>query len=219
MLMANHLIGFGAAAIEPASVVFCANVLDAVDRTTYTFSSVSFSTARADRRLVAAVFEQGGAVGISSVTIGGVSASQLVGSGGTTNPLVSLWIAAVPTGTSGNVVVQFGAGTANCAIAVWAVYGASSSTAFATATTSAAENPASESLSVPANGVAIAASRQVDNTNAFTWSGLAENFDATLETGRYSGASDAFAAAATATVSANSGQVSRLVAASFAPPS
>jgi len=217
MLMVNHLIGFGAFASQPATVVFCANSLDTVDRITFTFSSVSFSTAAADRRVVMALWEQGGAVGISSVTIGGVSASQLVGSGGTTNPLVSLWIAAVPTGTSGNVVVQFGGGTANCAIAVWAVYGIGSNTAFATATTSAAENPASESLSVPSNGVAIAASRLVTNTTAFTWSGLTEDFDALLEVGRYSGASDAFASAATPTITANSGELSRLVAVSFAP--
>lgn len=101
----------------------------------YTYNSVTFGTAFAGRFLiVAASFANvsSAACSISSVTIGGISATKLAEQDiATTGDGVAFWGATVPTGTSGTVVVTCtgaGAGTgARGDIAVYAATVASTS--------------------------------------------------------------------------------------------
>ena len=73
----------------------------------FSFTGLSFGAAKSDRCLVACTGWVDQTVGnaLSSLTIGGVSASILGQAG--TNLQSSIAIAAVPTGTSGNVDLVF----------------------------------------------------------------------------------------------------------------
>jgi len=204
----------------PATVTYIGNTLDTVDRTTYTFASHSLGTAAADRKIVVATYGQRASVSVSTLTVNGVSASlvkaQQVSSADRT---VEIWQAAVPTGTTGDIVVTFSGGaSAHCSVGVWAVYGATSA---AHAMLGNSSNPSTGTINVPAGGVLIAASVN-NNASTNTWTGPTEKFDATLETNTgQSGASDAYAATqtgltVTATYSAGATQQS-LAAASWGP--
>jgi hypothetical protein len=96
-----------------------------------------------------------------------------------------------PAQTTADIVVTFSGATTRCAIATWAVYGAKSA-AHDTAVSTA--DPLTDTINVPAGGVAIGIMR-ADAGVSLTWSGLTEKFDALTGEGGslYSGASDAFA--------------------------
>lgn len=72
---------------------------------------------------------------ITSVTVGGVAAT-LVTSTSVLTVQSAIYIASVPTGTTGNVVVTFSAAGGGCLIAVYALYNLRSATAFDTAVAS-----------------------------------------------------------------------------------
>ena len=77
---------------------------------TYTSTAVSIGPASADRYVIAAIMCNT-ATTISSVTIGGVSATQAVATGGT-----ALYIALVPTGTTAVFVVNFSSSVSGLAV-------------------------------------------------------------------------------------------------------
>jgi hypothetical protein len=209
-----------AVAQRSVTVVNTTHAEDSVDRSTFTFSSQSLGTASDDRRIVVGI-HTGGTGTISSVSIGGVSATRLTRSlDGSGNELCALWIAAVPTGTTGDVVVVWSTTTTNCAIGVWAVYGLVSNTAFAVASTgTSATDPASVTIDIPQLGGVVGFARCVTNTNPFTWTGLTEDFDDNVPTDNpYTGASDEFSAGETGrTVSADNTTAARMSVASFGP--
>lgn len=152
-----------------------------------TFTGVSFGSASGSRRvLVGAAISTNGT---PSVTIGGVSATQVALA---TNGAVKagLYLVDLPTGTSGTVVVSSTAVRGDAFIAVWAVYNIRSSTPTATATDTGA-TPWDVSLNVEHRGVA--ASFLFGNGTGVasaSWTGMTEDVD-TLGDGTsvYTGAS------------------------------
>lgn len=170
------------------------------DATTYTFSTQNLGTTSSDRYIIVSVHgrKAGASTTISSVTVGGVSASVV---GQVTNfisntDVVGLFIALVPTGATGDVVVTFGAGMVRAAIGMWAATGIPSATASQVLTSTATPSP-SGNLDIPANGFAIAAGVN-GSSGLTTWTGLTEKFDASVpDTGNmvYTGASDEFVSA------------------------
>lgn len=132
---------------------------------------------------------------VSSMTIGGVSATEIVdvdGGDGGNAEVVALYQAVVPTGTTADIVVTWNAAADSAGICVWTAKNVNI-TAHASASSTAA-NP-SASIAVEANGVIIG---YVGTANArtFTWTNLTEDFDAVDGGGgTHSGASDAFASA------------------------
>src|SRR3990167_7975156 len=177
-----------------ASVTYTDVVADNTAKTTYTFSGRSISTASTDRKIVVSVVSQDALNNptISSLTIGGISASQVVSLSGTPSSndyLAALWQATVPTGTTADIVVTFTNPSSNCGIGIWAVYGAA---AGAADTGSSAADPAAVSLDIPADGIAIGA-HQGSASPSFTWTNLTENFDGNVSgTINHSGASASF---------------------------
>lgn len=123
--------------------------LDTVARTTYTFSSISFGTAAADRLIVVQVYVDNGSA--SSVTIGGVTATQIrSATDGSANHY--FFAATVPTGTSGSIVVN-GANTPGSAgIIVWTLYGVNATPKSTGVKASTSSYPA---LTLAANDIAI----------------------------------------------------------------
>jgi hypothetical protein len=155
------------------------------DLTTYTTDSRSFGTASSDRKIVVGISGPGASSrSVSSVTIGGISATKVVGAvGAFGSDLADLWIADVPTGISGVVSATFNASMARCAIEIFSMTGAASSVATDTATNSqSTASPVSANCDIPSNGGAIGICRVVGSSGmAMTWSGLTEASDVQVE--------------------------------------
>lgn len=217
----NNLIGFGSA-FDPINLTYVANAADTTNASSYTFSSQSFGGEDARRFvLVGLNARAAGAVTISSVTIGGVTATPLVtvtNSGGGDSSITAIYGSLVPTGTTGSVVVVASASLNRCNIGIWRLI-ANSMTPHATYS-STANNP-SVSMNVPANGFAIGRAQSIGSSPTATWAGLTESFDTVTEATGNTGATGSFGAAQTGltvscTWTATSG-LDAFVAASWGP--
>ncbi|MDP6584476.1 MAG: hypothetical protein QF535_07450, partial [Anaerolineales bacterium] len=167
---------------------------------TYTFSGQSFGAAAANRQIVVVVqgAHNAGRT-VSSMTIGGISAAQINRAGSSTNYPVEIWSAAVPTGASGSIVVVWSGSSNRASIGVWAMYGAETN---AYAVADANNNPLSNTIDVPANGVIIGTAVDgftgAGRASAWAWTNLDEDFELDSETTHlHTGASKTFAAAQT----------------------
>jgi hypothetical protein len=99
---------------------------NATNAVSYTFSSVALGEADASRRIFVGIFGRTtGTGGVSSVTIGGVSASlHAQGTSSVTgDTTTAIFSAPVPSGTTGDVVVTFNSGQVRSAIALWRYVG------------------------------------------------------------------------------------------------
>lgn len=200
--------------------------IDIVNRTVYTFTSQSLGVADSTRKVVieaSAVGTTASSRSISTLTVGGVSATPVIAQKGTTpstddHYATELWQADVPTGTTGNVVVTWNAAMSQCGIGVYRVIGATSAANDTGSNYSATSNLLADTLNIPAGGIAIAGNG-TDGTATTTWVGVTEDHDGVVEGDQvYSGASDEFATQQTGlTISANptSGSRHRLVMASW----
>lgn len=146
-----------------ASISEVANFNNTNNNTVYTFTTVSFGTADASRIVAIIVSTQ---ATISSATIGGVSATVV----GSTNCYIIY--AAVPTGTSGTVVVTHTASTSRCAIRVYRVIPGKSGTPDSSITDGTAATTSS-SLAVKKNSVVLVTAGRSSGNGTFTmsWSG------------------------------------------------
>jgi len=214
------LLSYGGSAPD-AIIAFLQATQIGTDLTTYTFSGQNFGTANTARYIIVSISGRAAAARtISSVTIGGVSASAVVSnpSADGTNR-AAIYVAAVPTGTSGDVVITWSAGMVRCQIGLYSALNINP-TAESMGTSTA--DPLTSNLAASAGSVQVAIGH-TDGTATATWSGtngLTEDFDAQLgdATGRYSGASRASAAAVTSTATCTWTSSTRpvYVAASFA---
>lgn len=185
------------------AIAFLQGATSSSDLTTYTFSSQNLGTAAGDRVIIACI--GGRSVGsLVSASIGGVSADIR---GQTTNSsnTVAIVTAAVPSGTTGDVVFEWSEDGIRAAIALYRA------TALATAVpfdihTSIATDPTA-ALNVPAGGFGIAVSWAGFSAGTTSWTGLTEDYDVSVETsgGNFSSAHDSFVSAQSGlTVTANS---------------
>lgn len=117
--------------------------------TSQTFSGLSTGTASADRKVDVCFFVPSNGP-ITAVTIGGVSATQESASAASGYE-VELWDAAVPTGTTANVVVTFTSGsTNNIGVAVGSLTGTTSTPTFQASSILALAYEANPAASSPA---------------------------------------------------------------------
>ena len=187
--------------------------------TSYTFSSVSLPSADATRHIIVSVhMRKDTATSISSVTVNGVAATQAKSQAGAGGDLCELWIAAVPSGETGDIVVALGGGAAfRLGVGWWRTYSLSSATPTDTAASTA--DPADLTIDCDAGGIIVAAGFDQSAAANATWANLTEQFDAVIGTANcQTGASDAFASAQVAlAVSCNWGTPSNpaAVAAAF----
>ena len=141
--------------------------------TTYTFTAEPIGAADADRIVVVAVSIFNGAT-VSGLTIGGVAATKV---GDDSAP----WhfAARVPTGTTADIVVTIGSGTASsCVIGVYRLTGIASLTPYTSATVNRSGSGTSDvsTVHIPQGGVAIASNSRVGNIGV-TWTNATEAFD------------------------------------------
>ena len=153
---------------------------DTVDRSTYTFTSMGLGAADSDRFILVAV--QGAESGVTtsyaptSVTVGGQSATKLLNAGVQDSDfnVYSLWRAAVPTGTTGNVVVVWSRTIANCSAATLRLIHATG-TVSDSDTTAGSDPETTGSLTLPSDGVGLACGGGWETTGGggptHSWSG------------------------------------------------
>lgn len=192
-LRAAYLSGGGTA----ASVSYRANYSNTSDLSTYTFTSCDIGTDTNRSIVVVAVHAtRGSSFSVSSVTIGGVSATQVNSSG--SSLITSVWYAAGVTGTTGNIVVTMSGATTRCLIGVYALYNLRSNTPVDSDTTfSISGTSLSRTINTRLDGVIIGAGSSSSSGRTYTWTGATENYDTVIE------AAASFSAAS-ATTSSNS---------------
>lgn len=197
MLNMNELIGFGAGP-GLLAVAYQGRSESGSALSSYTFSGMPIGTPDGSRLVVAAVgyYDNSGATtDISSVSIGGVSATRVNGANqyivGNYMVGVALWVAAVPAGTTADVIVALTETVANCHVATWSIINASSSAAANSIASSFGATTATLplSLNVDAGSVVIGYALDITNAGTFTWAGLTENFDFATGANTHSGAS------------------------------
>ena len=172
--------------VIPATISLTDNAVSTANVTTYTFSARAIGTAATNRRVAVGIFISSAGVNIISVTIGGVSASQVVIATKNTGAeilITAIYMATVPTGTTGDIVVTAGASSYMCGIDVYRLENIST-TAYHTATdTTITSDAESASLNLIGNGAAIGV---FSNTSAgiartTAWTNLTEQTDRAVE--------------------------------------
>jgi hypothetical protein len=172
----------GAGAGVTFSLAYVTTATDATSQTTYTFAAQSIGVADTNRIVVVGICARSATTTLdfSTVTIGGVSATltkkQRTTTDTSTTTIAGLYQAAVPTGTTGDVVVTFNEAAVRAAVAVWRLVTATST---ATATASSAVDPADVSLTIPSGGGVIVFAASSAGTS-YTPTGYTENFDGVI---------------------------------------
>jgi hypothetical protein len=143
--------------------------------TSFTKAGVDFGTADASRVIVAALaVELSSAKTITAVTIGGVTATKAVSGGVDLDNTYAIWYAAVPTGTSGDIVVTTTSGSSFMHLYAYAVYGLPGTIADTAVDTPAVAGLGyTAAIDVPDDSVAIAL-WFANNASAAAWSNLDE---------------------------------------------
>lgn len=163
---------------------------DATTSNVYTFTSKSTGVAASNRFVIIGISTRFGGTTITSltVTVGLVSATKVVSAANTTGgntTLSELWIAAVPTGTSDNVVVTYSAGVLRCGLNMWRMVGAASGTASASG--SSVVDPTTATIIIPNNGSAVGyvVSDFNGGSGAISWTNLTQSLAITTITGSF----------------------------------
>lgn len=147
----------------PFSITYESNNTNAASQSAYTFSGQAIGTADPTRIVVVCVGwnSSGGSAPISSMTIGGASASQATGAYQTdpfnTGGNTDIWYAPLATGTTATVIVNLTGTPSRLGIGVYNVTGtsASFSTASGNATAASSVTSLSATLTEPTGGGVI----------------------------------------------------------------
>ena len=204
------------------TIAFVDSATSSSTATTYTFSSMGIGTASSGREILVGVSGSGTDVTLNSVTVGGV-AGTFVAHQDDAAVSVSLYRAAVPTGTTADVVVVFSSNKEGCGAATYEctdlptfpydVIGATTASSTANRTLT---------VNVPANGTVMGFIVWDANPVATTtWTGITETFDdqVKVNNAQFSGAMDTFDTAQAVTMtmdpSGSNAQNSRQLAVSW----
>lgn len=179
-----------------ATISFEASEIKATNATVFTHTAMALGTASGDRQIVVAIDALNVAAlrTILSVTVAGVTATELVFASvnqGLRYTHAAIYIATVPAGATGDVVITWSGSQERASCATYAVYGALST---ADDTNTSTADPMVATLDIPANGVAVGVAHGESTPTAFVWTNLTEDYDEFVEaTSYHTGASDAFA--------------------------
>lgn len=190
----------GSNEVASKSIFYVNRYIQTTNTTTYTFTACDIGVASADRRVIVGAHMYGSTGrNLSSATINGVSATELTTDTSLTGNCV-LIIAAVPTGTTGDIVLTWSGSCAGSAVTVWYATGLTSDTPVAAASNVSISAPTSGSLSTVDGGFLVAAAtvRYTDGvTRTHSWTNATEQVDVELENTGTDGASISGAHAAT----------------------
>lgn len=192
LAMGAGAVGAGSAALE---YDFLQAAADISDSATYTFAAQNLGPAAADRSIIVAIGMRSVSVRtLTSVTIGGVTATVDVQGSNTSNSqtFVAIAHAEVPTETTGDVVVTFSGAAVRCGVALYRATGPTLAVADSEVT---ATNTAT--VDNPAGGLVIATT-YCGSGIAASWTGVTEDYDTAVELRAFSGGSTTDAGTITA---------------------
>lgn len=201
LIVSVALLSFAGAPREThaaATIDFLQSAVATPNIQTYTFSSQNLGTAAADRYII--VYASGrdsgtSATSITEVTVGGVTATEVVQTSNnpTNSTVAGLFIAAVPTGTTGDIVITFNTSMVSGAYAAYRATGIEA-TATDVATSTPASGDPSTTIDITAGGFAIGGTTvAVGATRSAAWTGLTEDVEELIEgNGFHSSAHDSF---------------------------
>jgi hypothetical protein len=184
-LLCSTMLGgpTGGGSVGPASVTYITSRADTSNAATYTFTASNIGAEAADRIVVvtAGTETTGGATVISSITIGGNTATEAVQYGVLNRTVAGIFYLEVPTGTTADIVVNFSSASCQrCVIGIWNINGASSSTPYDTDTvansTGASTTTTLSNLDFPDNSVGICVIVSGDS-GAMSWANANERYE------------------------------------------
>lgn len=150
--------------------------------TSYTFNSCAIGEADATRIVVVAMAWNGASSSISSVTIGGNTATVQI-TGDNTSKRSAIATYALTTGTTANIVVNLAATADNMQVNVYALYGAKNETPAATKDGGGGSSGTSISLDLSAGIGCVFLAVAFNNAgSAISWTGGTEDNETTVET-------------------------------------
>jgi len=174
---------------------------------TYTFSNQAIGTATSDRVVIVnfgSLKETSAAYSVTSVTIGGVAATQAYSAQTQTSYGLSSYYATVPTGTTADIVIVHSANMNRCGIQVVTTTNIGKLHQVALAEASSGSDALSFAVDVPAAGSLVVGYVYDTNSSSQTWTELTENFDEQISATHYhSGAIKNYSSAATPTITAD----------------
>lgn len=153
--------------------------------TNYTFTAVDIGEAQSNREVFIGVNWAGGAAlrGLASATIGGVAATiknqAFISDGVSQSVYAAVIYASIPSGTTADVVLNFGGQIVMAVVAVYAVYGRTGFSDDFTDTYSGA-NPAvviSSNNTISDKGIVIAAATFSAENDGLSWVGVTETYE------------------------------------------
>lgn len=157
---------------------FLQSVNSTANLAAYTFAAQNFGAAATNRYIIA-VINMDGTDGVTSVTIGGVAATVVATAVTGSLYVSSIAIALVPTGATGDVVIDPLASGTQCQVSLYRATNLVSATPIAT-TTSSSSNP-TLNINVQAGGFAVAGGINNNGGAGVSWSGLTENLELSSE--------------------------------------
>ena len=168
---------------------FLGSDTDGTDQTTFTFASKTLGAAQSDRVIVVGVTgigTTGAARSISSVTIGGVTATE-IHTETNSHQVVAQYAAVVPTGTTGDIVVTWNTTMNQVGVGWWRLPGADiASVAAAGDENGAADTTQTASVNVAAGSFVIANSYNVNSSAATaSYDTLDEDYDSNVDGTHY----------------------------------
>jgi hypothetical protein len=195
----------GVPSLPVLTLVDSTNGFVASSASPHTSAGMNFGTADPTRKLILVAFGTAGSVASgnpSSCTIGGVTAT-LAASVVISQVWSHIWIADVPTGTSGSVVLSGVSGNWVSACALYAVTNLQSSTPTATSTDSVLPITLG-STTVPANGILVGTigSNSAGSVGTASWTGsITQDFDSQFLAGKFAISGASYTALASASLS------------------
>lgn len=167
----------------------------------YSFTSKTLGVANANRRIVVVARHATSGPNITACTVAGITATQLQNAGEN-----YLFIADVPTGTSGTIALTLDGTTANMSISWYRLITSNATPTFDDREdiTSGGTQDADLSVTVPSGGAFVAHSYVEDTSDrAATWTSATEDLDAFPESATRANFSTASGTASTSTLRCN----------------
>lgn len=197
--------------VNTPSVTYNNSYSSTTNASSYTFSASAIGTADSTRLVVVVAHTNNLSASVSSMTIGGISATSAVSAGSA--QLVSIWYAIVPTGTTADIVLTLGATSNNAVIGVYSLYHIVSTTPTTSNNLTVGGTSNATNTSVKKDGIIIAGITGSTNSTT-TWTNATENYDTAVESTVRSGANSvlvqdnaSYTTTAVITVSGNFTQV------------
>jgi|SRR5688572_487759 len=185
MLRVNQLNGFGV--IErrvPSTIERLGHVNSTANNITYTFGGQSLGEAAADRYIIVAVAfrDDGLSADATAVSVAGVAATEFGNvsfANSSESCYTGFWIVALPSGTTGDIVITGNTTMTEVAATWYRVTGLASATPTDTSTDTAGTgvNVMDMNLDVQAGGIVLAIATSDVEGIACTWTGIVDEDD------------------------------------------